>query len=255
MSHRFSLSLGLVLALVVCHAHDAPRPADEVRFDNNHTSPQDSLVRDCSDLPSGSSSGVYVIHPDLLTPTPAYCDMSDGEGWTVFQRRANITPRQDFFLAWGEYQSGFGELGGEYWWGLHHLWQLTSQLDRVYELRVDLWDFEGQTRYATYQHFTIASEEHGYRLDFLDYYGDAGDGLGYHNGMKFTTYDRDNDKSSGNCARDATGAWWYNHCYVSNLNGQYLPGSGDGTAVRWDSWRPAYSLNATTMKIRPTKTL
>ena len=47
------------------------------------------------------------------------------------------------------------------WWGLHHLWQLTSQLDREYELRVDLWDFDEQTAYATYQHFTIASEALG----------------------------------------------------------------------------------------------
>ena len=45
---------------------------------------------------------------------------------------------------------------------------MTSQLDREYELRVDLWDWEEQTRYATYQHFTIASEEDGYRLDFTD---------------------------------------------------------------------------------------
>ena len=145
LSPRFSLSLSLVLALVVCHAHDAPQPATEVRFDTNRTSRQDSLVRDCSDLPYGSSSGIYLIYPDLVTPTPAYCDMSDGEGWTVFQRRADITPRRDFYLAWGEYLWGFGRLDGEFWWGLHHLSQLTSQLDREYELRVDLWDWDHQT--------------------------------------------------------------------------------------------------------------
>ncbi|KAF0294508.1 Ficolin-1 [Amphibalanus amphitrite] len=107
-----------------------------------------------------------MIMVDLLTPTPAYCDMDDGEGWTVFQRRADITPRQDFFQDWEAYKWGLGSLTGEFWWGLHHLWQLTSQLDRVYELRVNLWDWEEQTRYATYQKFTIASEADGYRLDF-----------------------------------------------------------------------------------------
>ena len=256
MSSRFGLSLCLVLALVVCHAHDASRPATEVRFDTNRTSLQDSLVRDCSDLPYGSSSGVYLILPDLVTPTPAYCDMSNGEGWTVFQRRADITPRQDFFLAWGEYQYGFGELDGEYWWGLHHLWQLTSQLDRVYELRVDLWDWDHQTAYATYQHFTIAPETDGYRLSVVDYAGDAGDGFDEHNGMKFSTYDRDNDEwSAGNCASDYTGAWWYNACENSNLNGRYVPGANNYSSVTWKPWRGYNSLNASTMKIRPTKKL
>ena len=255
LSSRFRLSLGLVLVLVVCHAHDAPRPAAEVKFDTNRTSRQDSLVRDCSDLPYGSSSGIYLIHPDLLTPTPVYCDMGDGDGWTVFQRRAYITPIRDFFLDWEAYKWGLGTLDGEFWWGLHHLWQLTSQLDRVYELRVDLWDFTGQTRYATYQHFTIASEQDGYRLDFVDYAGDAGDGLDYHNGMKFTTYDRDNDERSDNCASAYTGAWWYKDCYVSNLNGQYLPGAYDFDGITWEAWRNYTSLNATTMKIRPTEKL
>ena len=43
--------------------------------------------------------------------------------------------------------------------------------------------------------------------------------------MKFTTKDRDNDKSGGNCAisgngRDA-GGWWHNHCSDIHINHQY----------------------------------
>ncbi|XP_043238881.1 ficolin-1-like [Amphibalanus amphitrite] len=222
--------------------------------DTNGTSQQDSTVRDCSDLPYYFASGVYTIYPDRLTPTSAYCDMDDGEGWTVFQRRADISPRQDFYKDWEAYKWGLGSFDGEFWWGLHHLWQLTSQLDRVYELRIDLWDFEGQTRYATYQKFTIESEDGGYRIDFGDYFGTAGDSLHYHRGMKFSTIDRDNDIWSGSCSSDREGAWWYFGCANSNLNGRYKPGVSDVTTVYWDEWKGYECLSATTMKIRPTTT-
>ncbi|XP_043238892.1 techylectin-5B-like [Amphibalanus amphitrite] len=246
-----------VLLLLVCAAGSAADMTSGLTSETNGTSQQDSIARDCSDLPRGTTSGVYMIMVDLQTPTPAYCDMDDGEGWTVFQRRADITPRQDFFQDWEAYKWGLGSLEGEFWWGLHYLWQLTSQ-NRIYELRVDLWDWDEQTRYATYQKFTIASEADGYRLDFVNssYAGDAGDSLSYHNGMKFSTFDRDNDATSGGCSSYNNGAWWYKNCQYSNLNGLYIPGSTDTKrSVRWAHWRDQYSLNATTMKIRPTNTL
>ena len=234
-----------------------PHATDPDAAAMNRTSSQDYLVRDCSDLPSGSPSDIYEVKPDRLIPTSVYCDMADGESWTVFQRRGFYPTEQvDFPLKdWEEYRWGFGTLDEEFWWGLHHLWQLTSQLDRVYELRVDLWDWEYQTAYATYQNFAIGSEADGYRLSFTNYTGDARDGLAVHNGMKFTTLDRDNDEHSGNCAVEYTGAWWYHNCYRSNLNGEYLPGTARDGVVEWEPWRNDYSLNATTMKIRPTKKL
>jgi len=245
-----------LLACDACSAADLTSGLTSgLTSDTNGTSQQDSIVRDCSDLPYGSTSGVYLIKPDLLTPTSAYCDMDDGEGWTVFQRRADILPRQDFFLDWEAYKWGLGSLAGEFWWGLNHLWQLTSQLDRVYELRVDLWDWDEQTRYATYQKFTIASEADGYRLYLTDYAGSAGDSLGPHSGMMFSTFDRDNDLSSDNCSAKYNGAWWYGSCYNSNLNGRYSPGDTDPSVIIWCDWRNNYCLNATTMKIRPTSKL
>ena len=44
--------------------------------------------------------------------------------------------------------------------------------------------------------------------------------------MKFTTKDRDNDRSSGNCAVSGrngkkSNGWWYNECAVIHLNRQY----------------------------------
>ncbi|KAF0312819.1 Techylectin-5B [Amphibalanus amphitrite] len=73
----------------------------------------------------------------------ALCDMNtEGGGWTVIQRRDDITPREDFYRTWRHYKRGFGNLTGEFWWGLHHVWQLTSVRDRRYLLRVDLQAFD-----------------------------------------------------------------------------------------------------------------
>lgn len=85
-----------------------------------------------------------------------------------------------------------------------------------------------------------------------------GDSLLKHNGMKFTTKDRDNDHSENNCASFYHGAWWYRNCHTSNLNGQYLRGQHTSYAdgIEWSSWTGwQYSLKFSEMKIRPTRDL
>lgn len=189
---------------------------------------------------------------------PVYCDQdTDGGNWTVVQRRADVKPRQDFFLGWQAYKWGFGDLRAEFWWGLEHLWLTTSLLDRRYELRIDMEDFDGERRHAVYQGFRIASEADGYRLAVVNYTGDAKDSLGGHNGHRFSTKDRDHDTNpGGSCAKSYSGAWWYTKCHGSNLNGLYLVGKHDSYAngVNWQAWKGYhYSLKTVTMKIRPTE--
>ncbi|KAK2084802.1 hypothetical protein P7K49_037835 [Saguinus oedipus] len=48
-----------------------------------------------------------------------------------------------------------------------------------------------------------------------------GDALSYHNGWKFTTFDRDNDIALSNCALTHHGGWWYKNCHLANPNGRY----------------------------------
>ena len=57
--------------------------------------------------------------------------------------------------------------------------------------------------------------------------------------MQFSTKDRDNDQvSSHSCASSMYhyGAWWYNACTESNLNGLYLNGLVSGGGVYWTTF-------------------
>ncbi|XP_035684155.1 ficolin-2-like [Branchiostoma floridae] len=204
------------------------------------------------------TSGVYTIYPDGggKSPVHVYCDMdTDGGGWTLFQKRQDGSV--NFYLDWQAYKTGFGDLRGEFWLGNDHLHRLTAQ--DVYELRVDLEDFEGNTAYAKYNIFRVEDEVHKYRLTVEGYSGTAGDAMnepiGPHTGMYFSTKDRENDpQPDDHCAEVYKGAWWYNNCHHANLNGLYLGGVHQSFAegVNWYSWKGYnYSLKTTEMKIRP----
>ena len=54
-----------------------------------------------------------------------------------------------------------------------------------------------------------------------------------HNNMAFSTKGQDNDLLSRSCAQAYQGAWWYNNCRESNLNGQYR---SHGTGPEYNSW-------------------
>ncbi|XP_077981985.1 fibrinogen C domain-containing protein 1-like [Glandiceps talaboti] len=210
-------------------------------------------ARDCSDIMRDNgwtSSGIYRIKPDDGPAFNVYCDMdTDSGGWTVFQRR--VDGSVDFYLDWADYKTGFGNLDGEHWLGNDKIYRLTNQ-GRQYELRVDLEDFDNNTAYAEYTQFSITDEANYYRLSLGHYNGNADDSLTWHNGMFFSTRDRDNDhRDSGNCAETFTGAWWYNTCHYSNLNGQYLAGQSSREGVVWYYWKGWESLKHVEMKIRP----
>ena len=192
-------------------------------------------------------SGLYNVElGDGQGPFSVYCDMkTDDGGWTVFQRRQDGSV--DFYRNWADYQNGFGKLDGEFWLGLDKIHRLTRTPQL---LRIDMQGFDGTKRFAKYKHFAVANGDEKYRMTFGQYNGDAGDFLTYHNGMKFTTKDSDNDLGGGNCAVEFRSAWWYKACHYSNLNGNYINNgsSKDLGGIKWDL--PGYVLKFTEMKVR-----
>ena len=159
----------------------------------------------------------------------------------MFQRRRDGS--ENFYRGWTEYENGFGNVKGEHWLGLKKTSCLTSVRGKT-NMRIDLDDFAGHSKYAFYDYFHVGTPSTNYKLTIGGYkywgIGVAGDSLTRHNGMQFSTYDRDNDvHSSANCAVHYQGAWWFDSCHLSNLNGLYLDGRSNGDGVTW------YNFNAT----------
>ena len=175
---------------------------------------------------------------------------TNGGGWTIFQRRQDGSV--DFYKYWKDYENGFGNLTGEFWLGLGKINRLTKEKSNA--LRVDLGDFDGNTRYAQYTTFSVGDSTTEYTLTVVGYSGTAGDSLAwYHNGMKFTTKDNYNNNNPGNCAQYLHGAWWFNSCSYTHLNGQYQhnPVVRYGNGIIWYHWKGSrYSLKFTEIKTR-----
>ncbi|XP_036097021.1 fibrinogen beta chain isoform X6 [Molossus molossus] len=175
--------------------------------------------KECEDIVrhGGETSELYLIHPsNTVKPYRVYCDMNtDGGGWTVIQNRQDGSV--DFGRQWNPYKRGFGNIAtsedgkkycglpGEYWLGNDKITQLTQMGPT--ELLVEMEDWKGDKVNARYGGFTIQSEANKYQISVNKYKGTAGNALmegasqlvgenrtmTIHNGMFFSTYDRDND--------------------------------------------------------------
>lgn len=205
-------------------------------------------------------SGVYYLQIRGTTYwfLKVFCEQEVAEGgWTVIQRRDDLgEPRENFNRDWADYKNGFGDPGKEFWMGNENIYMLTNNED--YMLRIELEDFEGNKRYAQYSHFKIYSEAEYYKLEIDGYEGNAGDSLNDpwygSNNSPFSTYNRDNDRSSLNCASMLKGGWWWKSC-GRGLNGLYLNDPQDITArqgIVWFRWRGwDYTLKKAMMMIKP----
>ena len=134
---------------------------------------------------------------------------------------------ENFDRPWQNYIDGFGKLNREHWLGLDRIHCLTASKGRA-ELYVDMYDCEGVRKYARYSYFHVEGSSVNYKLHISGYSGTAGDSFtgGGHNGMDFSSRDRDNDRwTDGNCAARHEGGWWFSGCHQCNLNGPYICGA------------------------------
>ncbi|KAG8447763.1 hypothetical protein GDO86_015031, partial [Hymenochirus boettgeri] len=195
-------------------------------------------------------SGWYTIYPEGSQPMKVMCDMeTDGGGWIVFQRRWDGSV--DFVRDWNSYKMGFGNHLNEFWLGNENIYKLTSS--GSWELRIDLQDVENGKFFIKYSSFKLLGEDQKYKLSLGSRKeGNIGNFMDAQVNMPFSTID--NDSSPGKCAGQYQGGWWYNTCYLPNVNGLYLLGdhttSADG--INWASGKGYhYSYKFSEMKIRP----
>uniref|UniRef100_A0A1I8GA62 Fibrinogen C-terminal domain-containing protein n=1 Tax=Macrostomum lignano TaxID=282301 RepID=A0A1I8GA62_9PLAT len=159
--------------------------------------------------------------------------------WTTIQHRVDNTT--DFYRNWTDYAVGFGqEPSRNFWIGLRTLHWLTSPTARTLRVRMKKWD--DTEHWAEYSSFSVADETDKFRLrvfGFSSSSNQVGDSMATHNGLRFSTFDSDNDLLAGNCPQIYKGAWWHRACHLVNGNGLYynLPEAARvptfGTGISW----------------------
>ncbi|XP_075054584.1 fibrinogen beta chain [Mixophyes fleayi] len=247
--------------------------------------------KECEEIyrKGAETSEMYLIQPDgFLRPYKVYCDMTTQDGgWTLIHNRQDGSV--GFGRTWDSYKNGFGnvardggkkicDMPGEFWLGNDRISQLTNLAPT--EALIEMEDWSGSKVTAQYTGFLVQNEANKYQISVSGYKGNAGNALlegapqlkgenrtmTIHNGMFFSTFDRDNDgwlhaDPNKQCSKEDGGGWWYNRCHAANPNGRYYWGGsyspdmtkhGTDDGVVYMNWRDSwYSMMRMSIKIRP----
>lgn len=157
------------------------------------------------------TSGKYLLKTGTYSTSAAYCDMeTNGGGWTVIMRRSNI--EFSFERLYHEYEDGFGELDGEFWYGLRQLRDITSRTP--YEMQLDMFDGANDmesTSNASYSNFKVEGDD--YTLTLGNFSGsdpELMDNLIQFNNRPFIA-EREKQQwiDIDRCIHDFKAGWWY----------------------------------------------
>ncbi|XP_065901457.1 fibrinogen C domain-containing protein 1-B-like [Dysidea avara] len=118
------------------------------------------------------------------------------------------------------YEIGFGNLSGKFWYGLKGISCLTQTVQ--WKMRLDIQNADKTWTYLHYNNFRVGTASDGYPLSIGGYTLRGTDYFARLNGRKFSTSDVGNDTVPRiNCAATQQARWWYyNSCNVLNLNRQ-----------------------------------
>ena len=179
----------------------------------------ESSIFDITDVCGEQTNSFFKETPK----TQARCDFQNGGGWIVILRRnANVTQQENFTRPWADYERGFGDLNTEFWYGLRNIHCLTEREE--VELQTEVRQGDGTGQLWTYGYFEVDGSETNYTLHIGRAQGPSSgyDSMAVHNGMQFSTSDRDNDASTGDCSNSWDGSgWWYRSCFYSLLTGSH----------------------------------
>ena len=139
------------------------------------------------------------------------------DGYTKNVRYGRII----FNKEWKDFEDGFGDIrGDQLWYGLKALSCFTET--GQWELRIDFQFLNKTWSYLHYKQFKVGNTSAEYPLTIGGFSGiTPTDPFATHNlsGVKFSTFDNDNDHIlKDNCAGEIGSAWWYRSCYHINLN-------------------------------------
>ena len=138
----------------------------------------------------------------------------------------------DFDRKWVDYETGFGDLETEFWYGLREIHCLTQE---DVDMRLDITFTDETSIVWTYGLFKVDGPETNYVLYIEQAVGSPEtnkDAITRNvrsepGGTPFTTKDRDNDGSSSvNCATHSgyLGGWWWYKCGYALLTRPHTSG-------------------------------
>lgn len=160
-----------------------------------------------------------------------------------FQKRDD--EEVSFARPWEEYVEGFGTLNGSHWLGLSKIHRLTKEGSEIY-FHMDMWS--GTEEFAHYKAFVVHEATTSFKMNVnaFGYNGSISEGLSYHDNMKFSTFDQDNDGNASSCSVSwGKGGWWYKACYkFGNVNGIYGNLGREGLTFYDGNYHPIKTMNA-----------
>lgn len=235
-----------LLLLLVVNAHDVSESLEYcenliTECKQNFTSLcayRKYVINTCCDLQIFEPpSGIYKLKMEEFDTRHVYCDMdTDDGGWIVIQRNKKDS-KVSFTRKWDEYETGFGDLNTEFWYGLKGLSCLT--LSGNWEMRLDYQKTDKTWSYLHYTQFKVGSGKEKYPLTIAGFTLKSTNFMASSNGLKFSTPGVDNDRhGSYHCARSYSSGWWYYYNCASELNINRAPPYVSGNVL------------ATEMKIR-----